>query len=107
MTIGFSQDELPSTCGVGVIYDFSINYSRIPEIYEGGAGLFCAGYINTPRCKEVYEEMKKKYKLILRTKPRINENSGNMFSFLVYDRNWEDFTPEMNDKKVWPFEETE
>lgn len=104
MAVGFSQYTLDGNCAVGVIYGY---YEKVfgvtPEVEEGGAGLFCAGFINTEVCEKVYKELQTQYKIILRTKPRMNDNSGNMYCFVVYDRHWENFTPDMNDKKGWPF----
>jgi hypothetical protein len=101
------QDDIDGTCGVGFVCYFEddkwSDLDHTEEVTVGGAGLFVAGYIDTPRCREVFEEYKGRYKMLLRTTPRMNKNSGNMFSFVVYDRNWPNFTPEMNEKKVWPF----
>ena len=88
-----SNPTLPGTCGVGLFHNFRENTSWPPYNYEdpatidnyGGSGWACAGFINDKAPKEVYEALKKRWKIVLQTPKRRNNNSGNSFFFVVYD----------------------
>lgn len=88
--ISASQQTLSGTCGAGLLYNFRHGYGYYDHNLEtsdppGGAGWLCAGFIRNNTCKEAYETLKKRYKIVLQTPVRRNSNSGNGFFFLVYD----------------------
>lgn len=82
-----SSTTLYGTCGVGLFYDFGRSYyGRIQDMApRGGCGWNIAGFINAPEKKEVYEKLKKKYKIVTQSPVRRNNNSGNQFFYVMYD----------------------
>jgi hypothetical protein len=113
------NSTLYGTCGVGVLAEFSPYESAYswtnPKTLSpmGGAGWAVAGYTPTkPGCKEVYEELKARWPIVLQTVSRRNNNSGNSFIFVVYDtkkKRKSKSNPEGkvdlsgNDKYKWPW----
>jgi len=101
--IATSAGTLHGTCGVGVFYAFSLQRDKpyrnlwgdliTPNKSEkignkrnpGGAGWLTAGFINTSVCKEAYEALASKYKIVFQSPKRTNTNSGHAFIFIVYD----------------------
>lgn len=82
------QAEVPGACGVKVLWGFAgvTSYSGQPlRNISSGAGWVCAGFINTQRCRRVYEEMCSRYTLVYQTPVRVNSNSLNEFFFAVWD----------------------
>jgi len=51
----------------------------------GGAGWTCAAFVPTAACKEAYAILASRFKIVLQTPPRRNNNSGRSFVFVVYD----------------------
>lgn len=88
MQTEYSRTNLSGTCGVGLIHAFYRPLGREARNSEptGGVGLHCAGYVSTKECKEVYNEQHSKYKIVYQSTPRLNNNSGRKFMFVVYDR---------------------
>jgi len=93
MTVRYQTATVNGACGVGVIYAFhnrpqSIGYTlESPEPYlPGGAGWVSFGLINTKNCKEMFNMMKSKYKIVFLAEKRKNTNSGNSFSFVIFDK---------------------
>jgi hypothetical protein len=99
----YQKQALSGTCGIGLLYAFSEYYSYkkscMPSWYtpqpktsgldyntfSGGSGWNIAGFINTHVCKEAYEILRKKYKIVFQAPRRKNRNSDNSFFFVVYD----------------------
>lgn len=82
------SETLPGTCGVGVFYDFGQPYGGIRETHArsyAGCGWNIAGFINNTPSKEVYEDLKTKYKIVTQSPVRRNSNSGNQFFCVMYD----------------------
>lgn len=96
MTVAFNRATLQGACGVGILYGFrqtpdgyqssyyghSNNIGHVP----GGAGWVSFGLINTKACKEMFNVMKSKYKIVFLAEKRKNSNSGNSFSFVIFDK---------------------
>jgi hypothetical protein len=83
-----SSETLSGTCGVGLFYEFYDNSYR--GRYEhsrpyGGCGWNIAGFVNDTDSKEVYEDLKTKYKIVTQSPVRRNSNSGNNFFYVMYD----------------------
>lgn len=90
MSLSMHVDTLPSTCGVGVLYEFgdsgtrwSVPIGDNPE--EAGCGWYVAGFIDTDLCKEAYANMCEAYTLIYQSPVRRNTNSGRDFFFCIFD----------------------
>jgi hypothetical protein len=85
------NDTLSGTCGVGLFYGFRENnwYNRRHNSKTtrgyGGCGWQIAGFINDSVRKEVYEDLKERFKIVMQSPVRHNNNSRNMFFFVVYD----------------------
>ncbi len=113
---------LYGTCGVGLIAGFSQPWDNRPDarnietvVPYGGAGWQVAGFVNTDVCKEAYEILKKRYKIVMQTPTRRNSNSGNRFFCCIYDSKkpkWVGkkkgapqpvYDISANDKLSWPF----
>jgi hypothetical protein len=110
---------LHGTCGTGLISNFesyrnSYSYNRNIKdtALPGGAGWVVAGFINNEVCKEAYEIMKGRCKIVLQTPVRRNFNSRNRFFFIVYDKRGVrksknnpsgGITEETNAAYKWPF----
>lgn len=74
------------TCGVHLFNCFdSYGDTPISQFSLGGAKLGCAGFVNTPSCKEAYDELKQTFNIVYQSTPRQNSNSGRQFFFVVYD----------------------
>lgn len=79
------------TCGLGLFYNFfktddlSWDTPLKRKANQGGAGYAVAGFIDTPECKEAYEILAKRFKIVYQSEVRENSNSGNDFFFVVYD----------------------
>lgn len=94
-------DWLPGACGVQHLEDFqevgtSYNGSReeVSQINSGGIGLLTAGFINTDECRQAFEVLCKKHKLVYRSPIRKNINSSNWFFFAVFDAGKKSDDPE-------------
>lgn len=85
----FDQQDLLGGCGVNNIHSFNIpsypNYTSINSARLGGAGLSIACFVDTPNCREAYEELAKKFKISFQSVPRRNANSGRQFFMCVYE----------------------
>ncbi len=86
------NQTLQGTCGVGLLAGFQTAWSDRPDerrmdrvVPRGGAGWQVAGFVNTNVCKDAYETLKKRYKIVMQTRTRRNNNSGNRFFFCIYD----------------------
>ena len=88
------NSTITGTCGVGVIS--SLTLRRPPGLpfgmdtlerlrNNGGCGWCIAGFINTPVCRDAYEILAEKYKIVFQSPIRMNWNSGNNFFFVMYD----------------------
>jgi len=93
MTVRYQTATVYGACGVGAIYGFHSRPSGFGHSLEGpnpylpgGAGWVSFGLINTKDCKEVFNFMKAKYKIVFLAEKRINNNSGNSFSFVIFDK---------------------
>ncbi len=86
------MDNLTSTCGVGVIYEYSdvnshgkwatpFNKDRL----EGGTGFEIAGFVKSDTCEKAYKFLSKKGQIVFQSPVRENINSGNEFFFVVLD----------------------
>lgn len=110
---------LSGTCGVGLLSGF-VDDNYYPRDYltpskvavSGGCGWQIAGFINDSVRKQVYEEFKKRFKIVMQSPVRVNKNSGNKFFFIVYDskkprrsKNNPDGNLDLsdNDKFEWPW----
>lgn len=78
--------NVPGTCGVGVLHSFNLNEYNVNEFphFFGGIGYNIAGFLDTSRCEETYNEIKRKYKIIFQSPVKRNRNSGNKFFFIIY-----------------------
>lgn len=87
MSIDLNSKSLPQTCGVNLYYNFDDGYNAddTESCYLGGADLACAGFIDTPECKQAYLELKERFNIVYQSTPRHNRYSGNQFFFVVYD----------------------
>ena len=77
---------VPGTCGVGLFYTFTREgYGYTPEFVRpcGGAGWEIAGFIDTIACREVYDGLKNRFKIIHQSPSRVNRNSNNKFFFVL------------------------
>lgn len=89
-----NEETMTGACGVSVLYDFSYSShwgkSDINTIIPGGGcGLVTAGFIkDDPICDKVFAECVARGKLLWKSRPRKNRNSGNMFYMAVFD--WSD-----------------
>lgn len=105
----FHACKIPNTCGINVLsqlrkssvpggYPISTtNVADVPGLtHNHGAGWLIVGYVSDATamenhgdsaacCKEAYEEMKVKYKMMDQYPVRANENTGNKFFFVIYD----------------------
>jgi hypothetical protein len=90
--VGYNS-TLVGTCGVGLLATFSYHpwesrpWTDPTKLTPtGGAGWAVAGFTPIrPGCKEVYEEFKARWPIVLQTVNRRNSSSGNSFIFVVYD----------------------
>ena len=83
-------DPLTATCGVNLIRSFveafgsGYAYGReLPRL--GGADLALAGFINTPDCKKMYDQLAKQFNIVYQSSVRMNTNSGRQFFIVIYD----------------------
>lgn len=86
--VQYYSETLPGTCGVGIFYDFYESYYELSGTDArpwGGCGWNIAGFINNTSSKEVYEDLKTKYKIVTQSPVRRNNNSGNQFFYVMYD----------------------
>lgn len=117
--VGYNS-TLAGTCGVGLLATFNYHpwesrpWTDPTKLTPtGGAGWAVAGFTPiSPGCKEVYEEFKARWPIVLQTVKRRNNNSGNSFIFVVYDtkkKRKSKNNPEGkvdlsgNDKYKWPW----
>lgn len=107
------KETLPGACGVGIIYEFSIDDEEDPDwswndsidpSIVGGAGWTGAGFIDKQYCKEVWAWMTKRYKVAYKTPIRVNKNTGNKFFFALFDG--KSPRPENARSLKWPFKDT-
>ena len=77
------------SCGVGTFTEFSscLQYGRRLDAVEteGGCGFLLAGFIDTSICRQAYEILAKRFKVVYQSPVRRNTNSGNRFFFVIYD----------------------
>lgn len=104
MTLMVLGQMVDGQCGIGCIRSFrqvepdrvplyveNHGYSPIEESrhtsfhHKGGTGMFGSGFINTTLCKEVYEALNKRFKMVSITPVRHNKNSSNMFFYAMWD----------------------
>jgi hypothetical protein len=87
-------ETLVGACGVGILYEYAIDddddgvFGEVEprEFAEaGGAGWTCAGFIEADYCKDTWNYLTKRFKLVYKTPIRKNKNSGNDFFFAVFD----------------------
>jgi hypothetical protein len=91
MAKAFMNGFIPNTCGVGVSSMFRGaatpgGYNLETMSNPGGAGWHVAGF--TPESaayKEAYNDLKKKWKIVMQTPVRTNTRTGYKFIFVVYD----------------------
>lgn len=77
---------LSNGCGIGYWYGMLRNSGALRGDYiNGGCGWQIAAFINEGRCKETYNQLKEKYKIIMQAPVRRNRNSRRNFMFVVYD----------------------
>lgn len=93
------REDIPGACGICHIQDFNTEDDfDLEELTEcgrcGGAGFAIASFIETTseyhraqaeNSQQAYEILKKKYKVVYESPKRLNNNTGNMFWFCVYD----------------------
>lgn len=80
------DDLLDGTCGVAVLWDYGNKWgSPIGDAVSAGCGWYIAGFIDNNECREAYDEMCGKYKLIYQSPVRLNRNSGKDFFFCIFD----------------------
>jgi hypothetical protein len=89
ITAGHTED--PFCCGVRIIGGFEEEewFESLQELVDGvlldyETTFITATFIDNPVCKEAYEILRSKLKLIRQTKPRKNEGSGNMVFMCIY-----------------------
>lgn len=84
-------EPLHSTCGVGLIYNYDPNWDGVNPVNsirndpEAGCGWYVAGFVNTPKCREMYEKLSKEFPIVYQSPVRINANSGSPFFFCIFD----------------------
>lgn len=84
-------DTIPGSCGLGYVRNYfhanaSYGATRADQIQVGGTGFFTAAFVNTLTCKDMFNVLVSKYKVVMQSPTRRNENSGNGFFFLILDR---------------------
>lgn len=90
--IHFNVETLSNTCGVGVFYNFT-QYRRqfdhqitVASTFEdAGCGWYVAGFVDTPDCRQAYEELSTQFPIVYQSPVRINANSNREFFFCVFD----------------------
>jgi hypothetical protein len=88
------DNDLQGTCGVTLLWDFEMghNWDSYGHVHvadlngSGGTGYAIAGFIENEICRRTYEELKAQFKIIWQSEVRMNENSDNLFFFVIYDR---------------------
>lgn len=110
-------EDVDGCCGVGVINYFAsidndeegdFGYkTNINKIVVGGAKFAITGMIDNTKCKEAYDILQAEREFLYQSPVRKNENSGNMFFFIVIDtRNRSDAAKkrfvETNKNFGWP-----
>ena len=86
MTILMNMDILPGGCGVNNFYHFGDAYYGTHNPTLGGANLGVACFIDTGRCKQAYKDLAERFKIVYQSSVRKNDNSGNDFFMVVYDK---------------------
>lgn len=109
----FHRGIVPQTCGVGVLGVFrspsavggTPTIADVGDTGGGGAGWEIASFTNEAVhgtvYKKAYEELSKKWKIVMQSPVRINTRTGHQFFFCIYDRNSKLFKTN-NSKYEWP-----
>ena len=77
-------------CGVTVVGNFkrSSYYctSLVSNVdsYNSGTGFFISSFIDSPVCKEAYNQIKENFEITYQSPVTLNQNSDNKFFFIVY-----------------------
>lgn len=91
MNIACESYALEGTCGVSLVHGFYEAYDdwddRVAsdDIF-GGIGHALAGFVDTPMCRNTYEEIKQAHTIVFQSPVKVNQNSGNRFFFIVFKR---------------------
>lgn len=76
-------------CGVKVIGNFrqcGPHYSQVSDVgsYTSGTGFFISSFIDSPVCREAYNQIKENFEITYQSPVTLNENSDNKFFFIIY-----------------------
>lgn len=88
MRPGYAQ-TLPGTCGVGLFHAFQDGYGSYTAkdaVNNAGIGYAIAGFRNTRICELVYKEIAENYQIVFQSPVKVNQNSYNLFFFIVYTK---------------------
>jgi hypothetical protein len=126
MSVWFRGDIVGGQCGIGKLEAFRLETAeRGKEFYKnagyfqtnqvkdtrgsfskskyhyGGTGFFGSGFIDTPECRQAFDELCAEYGLVFQTPVRLNENSGKHFFYAMFDDKANEDITYINGK--WPF----
>lgn len=78
-------------CGVTVVGNFKradhyVTWNLVSNVhsYTSGTGFFISSFINSPVCREAYNQIKENFEITYQSPVTLNENSNNRFFFIVY-----------------------
>lgn len=79
--------KVPGSCGTGVLasHGFGSRLTPTELMTFRSAGLTCSGFVNEPRCKVLYDEMKENFEIVYQSKVTVNKNSLRKYFFVVWD----------------------
>ena len=86
----FNIDSLPGSHGYGIVYSHGNYYARprswkaICSPQNGGTSLRVAAFMDTPRCRKMYDWIKEKGVIVFQSEPEINRITQRLNFFIVF-----------------------
>lgn len=84
------KSNVAGTCGLAVWHSFENDWYNWDYIHAlqsapmGGIGFTVAGFVQTKRCKRVFEWIKENKEIVYQSPVKKNRNSGRQFFFIVF-----------------------